>query len=392
MRRGLALWLAALSILATVSLRPAPAAAVDTPPQARITATPQEIAQLRAQCLQHQDRASTSGGWTASRYQICHRQLVPIVITEDPSGKIIGTGTFVLWMLGFGQPATRMMDFYPSAENMVVSGVAKESLLIGLHFGGACASININCSYPRDRVDNVYGWQSNPAMTPITVTSPNDTGFEPFYTWRAEAKLSISGTYPGARPVSQPDVASLNLRFDSAGPKLGNGPYHGAVFPDHVPTFELSLSNATHAAQARHMWDAHNNAIFTFPDFLGKNIPGRVGQTPLHRLMNESKQRQNADEAKKVCVDVWGPDYARGGLDCDEFPFQSTYEGAYQATDNGSGGDWSRWHGSARPIPSDENQAGGRALQAFYAEHRILDDTQGQSKVLADAFWVHVEP
>lgn len=392
MRRGLALWLAALSILATVSLRPAPAAAVDTPPQARITATPQEIAQLRAQCLQHQDRASTSGGWTASRYQICHRQLVPIVITRGPQ-----------------RQNHRHRDFRAVDAGIRAAGNSDDGLLsecrehgrqrrrqrIASHrpaLRGACASININCSYPRDRVDNVYGWQSNPAMTPITVTSPNDTGFEPFYTWRAEAKLSISGTYPGARPVSQPDVASLNLRFDSAGPKLGNGPYHGAVFPDHVPTFELSLSNATHAAQARHMWDAHNNAIFTFPDFLGKNIPGRVGQTPLHRLMNESKQRQNADEAKKVCVDVWGPDYARGGLDCDEFPFQSTYEGAYQATDNGSGGDWSRWHGSARPIPSDENQAGGRALQAFYAEHRILDDTQGQSKVLADAFWVHVEP
>jgi hypothetical protein len=99
-------------------------------------------------------------------------------------------------------------------------------------------------------------------------------------------------------------------------------------------------------------------------------------------------QRQNAEEAKKVCVDVWGPNYATGGLECDEFPFQSTYEGAHRS----SGGDWTRWHGSARPIPGNENLQGGLALQAFYGQNRILDDTEGAVQSVADGFWVHVTP
>ena len=89
--------------------------------------------------------------------------------------------------------------------------------------------------------------------------------------------------------------------------------------------------------------------------------------------MDADAKADNHDASVRICKDVWGPDYATGGLDCDEYPFQSTYEGSYQST----GGNPFRWNGSARPINSVQNQRGGNHLQLFYGQNRILDENLG---------------
>jgi hypothetical protein len=54
--------------------------------------------------------------------------------------------------------------------------------------------------------------------------------------------------------------------------------------------------------------------------------------------MDPAQRDRNQRTSVRICKDVWGDDYAGGGLECDEYPFQSTNEGSYTST----GGDGSR--------------------------------------------------
>ena len=78
--------------------------------------------------------------------------------------------------------------------------------------------------------------------------------------------------------------------------------------------------------------------------------------------MDSTKKAANHNQAVALCKDIWGNDYASGGLECNEYPFQSTYEGVSVST----GGNWVKWQGSAPPIPALENSRGGTALGVFF--------------------------
>ncbi|UWZ40392.1 hypothetical protein Drose_15800 [Dactylosporangium roseum] len=105
----------------------------------------------------------------------------------------------------------------------------------------------------------------------------------------------------------------------------------------------------------------------------------------LHRLINPVDQARNREYAGKVCVDVWDPGGATPNLECDEYPFASTKEGAYLGS-TAAGGDsngWRTWNGSSRLIGAEDNgTAGTRYINAqFYQANRMLDD---------DAFFVAI--
>ncbi|MFF8366820.1 NucA/NucB deoxyribonuclease domain-containing protein [Rhodococcus erythropolis] len=62
--------------------------------------------------------------------------------------------------------------------------------------------------------------------------------------------------------------------------------------------------------------------------------------------------------------------YTSGGKECDEYPFASTYEGA---AEHDYDPEAKKFNFSAKPIPKDDNQAGGLILKSFYAKNRIID-------------------
>ena len=145
---------------------------------------------------------------------------------------------------------------------------------------------------------------------------------------------------------------------------------------DYIPTAVFDKSaTSNYRAEAKHIDDALHHTSLTFPSFSPKFVPGE-GDLPLHRLMDGTAKDNNHNASVRICVAVWGPDYAQPrppGRDCDEFPFQSTYEGSYIST----GGDPFKWNGSARPIDSQQNTNGGTHLLQFYTDNRILDENVG---------------
>jgi len=215
----------------------------------------------------------------------------------------------------------------------------------------------------------------------VTVTTPQDTGAGDFKTIASLMQLNmyLATERPGYKPWSEAGMASSRTRHDSAGAKLGAGPWHGAVFTDHVPTLTFDMrAGSNHRQAARHIHDALNNPRLTFPSINAKSVPGKTKQRPLRRLMKADENDKNGAEAIKVCRDIWGTEYAKGGIECDEFPFRRTYEGAWKST----GGDWQKWQGSSRPIKAEDNSEAGKLIGLFYGEHRILD---------SDAFLVDVQ-
>jgi hypothetical protein len=86
--------------------------------------------------------------------------------------------------------------------------------------------------------------------------------------------------------------------------------------------------------------------------------------------MYDPKQREENNRAAKRACTRYDDAYRfrnrdKLSLDCDEYPFASTREGA------ASRGDF-----SVRGIDSGQNQRAGRALNAWYNTFRMLDGDQ----------------
>lgn len=122
----------------------------------------------------------------------------------------------------------------------------------------------------------------------------------------------------------------------------------------------VSLGDTAITESTRHIRDAQQHPERSFPSRVGKTVPGAT--EPLHRLIDEDKQAANRRAAIGTCEDVWG-DYAGTRLQCDEYPFASTKEGANAGDDRYS----------ARLIDGKDNENGGRRLNSMYTANRILD-------------------
>ncbi|MGW6455110.1 NucA/NucB deoxyribonuclease domain-containing protein [Streptomyces sp. NPDC055078] len=147
-----------------------------------------------------------------------------------------------------------------------------------------------------------------------------------------------------------------------------------------------SKAGAKEKAVADHIKTAFKNPSSTKPVNADKDIPGATPERALTRLFhNKKRSARNRAAAVRTCIQYWGKDYAKGGKECDEFPFASTYQGAAQKKDEPSA---PANNFSALPIPKTENAAGGTMLALFYDQERILDGLHSSRDRSEDTFIV----
>ncbi|MFD0548802.1 hypothetical protein ACFQ0X_06205 [Streptomyces rectiviolaceus] len=161
-----------------------------------------------------------------------------------------------------------------------------------------------------------------------------------------------SNTYDGA-----------SLRCDSA---TYIGSAHGCVFDKVIEKFSLTVDNEVQDS-ADLIWSALNTPDKTFPvSESSKSIPGEVGSGfPLVRLPSAEKEK-NHTHAVNTCKKYFGDGYTKGQtLDCDEYPFQSTRQGAKTGGTGTS-------HYAVKPLNKKHNQKAGSRLEVFYKAQRIL--------------------
>jgi hypothetical protein len=154
----------------------------------------------------------------------------------------------------------------------------------------------------------------------------------------------------------------------------------GVVFPQVLETYKISLSNAKLAAVAGHIEAAYKSpGTGTTPPATGKVIPGfaKTGKplTRLYPAYDTALYTANRSTAVATCKKYFGANYTNGGMQCDEYPFASTYQGASTVS-----GQW--WY-SVLPVPGAQNGYAGTNLGAWLTANRILS---------GDSYWVEVAP
>lgn len=335
-----------------------------------------QVDDLKTDCANHPTEAASPRGWARSRFELCHHYEQTVNLYRIPTNQYLGKIEYELWVLGFAYDGSRRVDYVISMEDVGISTQLNAYLGYLTVTMSGCQTTTTSCVGSLTRADNIPGWFTTPTMATVSGISPNDTGNGTHFTVGMLASFEVLVEYRDGSTLPYVENRALNsVRFDSAGANLGNGKFHGTVFVDYVPTLELSMRpGSDHLQEARHVNDAFHHPQWTFPSHIGKSVPGRDTSRPLHRLMDATKRGQNHNASVAICEDVWGPDYAAGGLQCDEFPFQSTYEGSYTSTIGAGASDTDEWHGSARPINGADNQQGGTKLANFYGLNRILDN------------------
>lgn len=202
------------------------------------------------------------------------------------------------------------------------------------------------------------------------------------------------------------DSAGIRVRCDHGVAKAGS---NGCVFPQAAAVFVVGGGRGKPAEAVAHMREA-----------LDEGAPGRIVMRQGFRAVADAAATGTALQRTQIAAMRDANRYAscggaaasvirqrpkhsascgngrQGGCDCDEYPFASTYQGAFE----------NRLTTSAKFVLSEDNQAVGRALGRFYVQQRVVDLSYGTGVAgvatdpyrsfvrddRGDLFWVHIPP
>ncbi|MFF8947107.1 hypothetical protein ACF1A5_33580 [Streptomyces sp. NPDC014864] len=153
----------------------------------------------------------------------------------------------------------------------------------------------------------------------------------------------------------------------------GNPDNRGAASFSYLATLVYSAkASAPERGVATHIKKAYTTPAATKPTNHNKKIAGQTPSAPLHRLyLDDQRRKANHSTAVSNCRRYFGAGYTdHGTKDCDEFPFQSTYEGCAQPRFDPHA---EKNNFSVLPVISRQNQDAGTLLGQFYKKNRIID-------------------
>lgn len=200
---------------------------------------------------------------------------------------------------------------------------------------------------------------------------------------------------------------TVYTRCDSASYLWSSG---GCVFAGITPVLHVR-HGVGYDTQWSHLKFARDHQNATYPQLgLPKTIPGFSKTSLITRCAYDSicgKKGTNRREARKACRAWFGRDYSKkysappGGVqedpsrpdepdgilddgivdypgvqgDCDEYPFNATYEGSSQASKG-------KYNFSVYVISGPENQYAGNQMNMWANRERLVD---------GDKYWINVE-
>jgi surface antigen len=327
-------------------------------------------------------RAATNYGWRPNHYAYCQVYLYEWKY-YNLLGIVLATGQDRVTLVAQGSFDRRVVTFTLYVDQVkTTSGSlpAGSTLTFGMTCSGDPAGSCQSASPPVTMPDQA--WNNNNAT--YTFTSPDGVGYNgDGGHWKAFAFGSFHWTvYPACADCSA--NATTNgptgaLRFDGPGsPDMSPAHQTGATFQpvnsrdnQGVDTLAFSWNGSygsrSYAKAARHYWAALNHPNSTYPLTGNKQIPDMFTRLADEKLADSGRNAV----AIPLCETVWGDNYAKGygrPLQCDEFPYASTYQGSPLANGNPDGR-----RISVCPIDGPDNESAGLALKAFYQQQRIFD-------------------
>lgn len=280
--------------------------------------------------------------------------------------ELVGTATIVVDSvdkLGWKAP-----NFNRTVKIKMVAATGRA--LSGIKVGADVKCFGSSCT-----LDYVSGG----AVTDLALNVPLD-GFAQFHsspiasTNPADARSHYLETTISLRHINEADPnpykashesewVRCDKRLPTENPNSPNDP-GGCVFPDLVPTYTLSKSTGTATKTAAHIERAQAATLNHWGRYTGA-----ATDKPLTRLVDETQAEKNR---RVACAAAPSP--RPTGMDCDEYPFAATYQGA--ALEGRGDFHWEL-------IDSSDNRAEGAYRKQWYWENRVIDK---------DPFWVKIVP
>jgi len=314
------------------------------------------------------------GSWSydmeVGREQACSYRDVTLTVTNINTGAVIGQIYFDEYSLAFTSSSIPTFGYQVQLDMYGGWGAIGGTFVQGsASCSGACT---LNSSDFPPQAVTLTSLPDGEAFFRSTATARGSVG-------NANAAWSYFFTNATwAAPSTPVAQQALTVRCDHNLP--GNNTVAGCVVRDVAGTMFYSVSGA-YEELAWHILDAQNSGLAgSHPAY---ELPNPA---PLNRLVDAAQQTANYNRS---CPSS----YPRpAGLSCDEYPFQSSRQGA-----STGGGPGRTFPGCQVPLPSGtgpsgysacmidatENSEGGSALGSFYVDQRILDN---------DAYYVWITP
>jgi hypothetical protein len=292
---------------------------------------------------------------------------------------LVGEYTFRLTLLGRGERGVQRIRFDLDLDDWGGWGTRDPRAPLG---------ISLSCiNYPQAECDTVGGgrtstiadWQYNGYDYASFITSRSPGGGD--YIHYDQDRVNYHEMRIQLTSATGSTSFNQSFRCDAAAYASGGG----CIFHEVEATLHYNLTGNGVDSVAAHIKKAQEDPANVYPGGIGTEIPGgRASGKPLTRLypgMDANAQAYydaNNRVAKATCQ-KYDPNYGNSTMQCDEYPFRSTWEGAH-FTETTPG---AKWKYSARMVDGAENGLAGSALGVWYTQDHIL---------AKDAFWVQIDP
>lgn len=296
------------------------------------------------------------GNWWFFRNEACQVAGLEVDVVDTESGAVTGTLDSILLGYSFTDDTTLVWGFQEEIDPFAVTGTAATGMVVQGNTSCVGQCTLLDGPLPSQPVSTTQAAEKL-WFPEGTSTAAGAVGF-------GNIEFSFFFTHPGALPSNVISTTPPPVRCDNA---LPGKAVPGCIFPDYIPVMTYSLTGA-YPELARHINDAQ-----------ASGLPGAYPSgAPLSRLTDPTLRTQNGNTACKAS-------YPRpAGKSCDEYPFRSTWQGAFtgggdprtfswcQVTLAGPGSTGSSGY-SVCMINSTQNSAGGSALGLFYNSNRVLE-------------------
>lgn len=311
-----------------------------------------------------QELGGKPGDKVINHFRFCSMRIMGYN-TIDKDGKVVGHVSFMQTTFGVAPTDDRAAYFTTSLDNFSLTGAVTNGFLaVGASAGGYTGPDGSN--KPCEADDNsinptkLYEWKDTNRTALHWVTQDRADGY-------GRDHLSRCGvaTYVKNSTGDWADVMQTGIRIDSA--SYLDGPVGQAIFDRTVPVMVYSRSNPKNGDVGKHIYTAQTNPAATAPQVPGKAIPGSAAsKKTLSRLYEDwdaaaKSQRTKNESAKNTACAPIRPTPSTG-LDCDEYPFGSTWEGAGRGDKNFS----------VKYLDASQNRSAGALLGNWYSNDRIL--------------------
>ncbi|MEV5544052.1 hypothetical protein AB0L13_45365 [Saccharopolyspora shandongensis] len=300
-----------------------------------------------------------SGGVAVSYERLCQVQKLRVDKYMSGCGPTSclpsGTAEFRLIVVGYGTRGDRSGGYVVRADNWAYTpGMENEYLALGPYCMQAAGPM---CEPDEPLETDIASWSMDGGQGgTIILTSFEQGGLGPDMVSLSDVGISVAARFNTGAVSDTRLLTPRQFRCDSA-QYLAMG--RGCSFIDAVPVFHLDAKE--YPESVRHIADALYDRAPVVPNPGGRKFPGSIesGQ-PLTRNFFDVDLQNRATRAKDAACAQYFPNKP-GDFDCDEYPFNKTYQSA------GSGGPF-----TIRAIPYADNRGAGGKFSVFMTDTRIL--------------------